>query len=465
MTLETFFYPKQVVVIGASNTMFNLGATICNILKYIKYDADVYAVNRKGEDVAGCKGYRSVVDIPGPIELAVVITPAEVVPKFVKECGQKGIQHIIIESAGFSESGGEGLRIQQEVDSLAQQYGIRYLGPNCLGILNTDNKFICFYGAMPGVSMFSGFENVLPGEVSYVIQSGGVGALILDAGRTDVAKVLKMASIGNKADIDESDLLEYFDSDNTKVIGMYLENVQHGRKLFETAQKVKKPILVFKVGRTAEGAKAATSHTAGMINNDIVFEHACKQAGILRLRSISELHALPKIFTHMPPLRGKKIAMITNSGAFGGIALDLLVENGLEIASISKTTQEKLKQTGTLYNASNPIDLGPTLSLQTFLDIYDILLSSDEIDGLLPVPNVWQEIVIEGIRELVAMCKKYQKPAAIYIPNAVDRILEIRTKYQIPVFESLEEAVRGLAVSYQQYQYTLRKENLGSGSR
>ncbi len=349
------------------------------------------------------------------------------------------------------------MRIQQEVDSLAQQYGIRYLGPNCLGILNTDNKFICFYGAMPGVSMFSGFENVLPGEVSYVIQSGGVGALILDAGRTDVAKVLKMASIGNKADIDESDLLEYFDSDNTKVIGMYLENVQHGRKLFETAQKVKKPILVFKVGRTAEGAKAATSHTAGMINNDIVFEHACKQAGILRLRSISELHALPKIFTHMPPLRGKKIAMITNSGAFGGITLDLLVENGLEIASISKTTQEKLKQTGTLYNASNPIDLGPTLSLQTFLDIYDILLSSDEIDGLLPVPNVWQEIVIEGIRELVAMCKKYQKPAAIYIPNAVDRILEIRTKYQIPVFESLEEAVRGLAVSYQQYRYLLKK--------
>ena len=459
MTLDTFFCPKQVVVIGASNAMFNLGATICNILKHIQYDADVYAVNRKGEDVGECKGYLSVLDIPGPIDLAVIITPAAVVPKFVKECGQKGIKHIIIESSGFSESGGEGSKIQQEVDTYTKQYGIRYLGPNCLGVLNTDNKFVCFYGALPGVTMFSGFLNVSAGEVSYVIQSGGVGVLILDAFRTDVSKVLKMVSIGNKADIDESDLLEYFNSDNTKVIGMYLENIQKGRKLFETAQKVKKPILVFKVGRTAEGALAATSHTAGMANNDIVFEHACKQAGILRLQSIRELHSLPKMFTHMPPLRGKRIAMITNSGAFGGITADLLVENGLEMASISKTTQEKLRQTGTLYNTANPVDLGPALSLQTFLDIYDILLSSDEIDGLLPVPNVWQEIVIEGIIELIAMCKKYQKPAAIYIPNAVDRILAIRTKYQIPVFESLEEAVRALSVSYQQYRYRMKKDS------
>jgi acyl-CoA synthetase (NDP forming) len=457
MTLDAFFYPKQVVVIGASNTMFNLGATICNILKHVQYNADVYAVNRKGEDVGGCKGYVSVLDIPGPIDLAVLITPAAVVPKFVKECGEKGIQHIVIESSGFSESGGEWLRLQQEVDTYAQQYGIRYLGPNCLGVLNTDNKFICFYGALPGVTMFSSFLNIPTGEVSYVIQSGGIGVLVLDAFRTDVSKVFKMVSIGNKADIDESDLLEYFNSDNTKVIGMYLENIQNGRKFFETAQKVQKPILVFKVGRTAAGAKAATSHTAGMANNDTIFEHACKQAGILRLQSIRELHSLPKMFTHMPPLRGKRIAMITNSGAFGGITADLLVENGLEMASISKATQEKLKQTGTLYNTANPVDLGPALSLQAFLDIYDILLSSDEIDGLLPVPNVWQEIVIEGIVELIDLCKKYQKPAAIYIPNAVDRILTIRTKYQIPVFESLEEAARALAVSHQQYQFLMKK--------
>jgi acyl-CoA synthetase (NDP forming) len=458
MTLETFFSPKQVVVIGASNSMFNLGATICNILIYKKYDAAVYAVNRKGEDVVGCKGYQSVLDIPGPVDLAVIITPAEVVPKFVKECGQKGIKYIIIESSGFSEGGEDGQKLQQEIDTYAEQYGIRYLGPNCLGVLNTDNKFVCFYGALPGVTLFDEFANISPGEVSYVIQSGGICVLVLDAFRTDVSKVFKMVSLGNKADIDESDLLEYFNSDNTKVIGMYLENIQQGRKFFETAQKVKKPILVFKVGRTVEGAKAATSHTAGMTNNDIVFDSACKQAGIIRLQSINELHSLPKMFTHMPPLRGKRIAMITNSGAFGGITADLLIENGLEMASISKTTQDKLKKTGTLYNAANPVDLGPALSLQTFLDIYDILLSSDEIDGLLPVPNVWQEIVIEGIIELISMCKKYQKPAAIYIPNAVDRILKIRTKYQIPVFESLEEAARALAVSYQQHQFLTKKK-------
>jgi acetyltransferase len=239
-----------------------------------------------------------------------------------------------------------------------------------------------------------------------------------------------------------------------------MENIKHGRKFIEAARKVAKPILVFKVGRTSEGVRAAQSHTAGMANNDLIFDNACKQAGVIRVNSISELHSLPKIFTHMPPLKGKRIAMFTNSGAFGGITADLLVQSGLEMAKLSLETQERLSKTGRIFNVTNPIDLGPALSMQTFLEIFDILLSSDEVDGLLPVPSLWHPMVIDAIMELVKKCHQYGKPAAIYTPNAADKTIAYRSNYKVPLFESPEEAVRALAVSNQQYNYQLMKEEL-----
>jgi acetyl-CoA synthetase (ADP-forming) len=457
--MDTFFNPRSVAVIGASNSPFNLGSTICRALsEYSPFDGDVFAVNRKGEIVHGCPGYTAVTDIPGQVDLAVIITPAKVVPSFVKQCGEKGIKHIIIESSGFSEGGDEGHAMQAELDNTARLYGMRIMGPNCLGVLNTQNKFCCFYGIQE--DNFNTFvqDN---GTISYVIQSGGIVVIILESFVADVNRVNKIVSIGNKSDIDESDMLEYFNRDeSTEAIGMYLENINDGRKFIETARKVKKPIIAFKVGRTNEGAKAAQSHTAGMANNDLVFDNACKQGGIIRAKSISELHSMPKIFTHMPPLKGKRIAVFTNSGAFGGITADLLVEAGLEMAKLSDETQDKLSRTGQIFNVSNPIDLGPALSMQTFLEIFDILLSSDEVDGLLPVPSLWHPMVIDAIIELTKKCQLYRKPAAIYTPNAVQKTISYRQQYQVPLFESPEEAVRALAVSNQQWRYHQMKEEL-----
>ncbi|MBN1534211.1 MAG: CoA-binding protein [Spirochaetes bacterium] len=454
--MDKFFNPESIAVVGASNTPFNLAATICGITTYMKYSGNVYAVNRKGEAVHGCPGYTTVMDIPGNVDLAVILISAKQVPTVVRQCGEKGIKHLIIESAGFSEGGPDGQSMQEEINGYISRYGMRLMGPNCLGILNTHNRFCCFYGIIPG-KYDTGFATT--GSISYIIQSGGIGALILDSFQKDMVTVSKMASIGNKSDIDESDIIDYYNGDaSTEVIGMYLENVQNGRKLMNTAMKVKKPLLAFKVGRTSEGSQAAASHTAGMANNDAVFECACRQSGIIRLKSISELHSLPKIFASMPLLRGRRIAVMTNSGAFGGIAADLIVESGMEMTRLSPETQAKLDKTGQLFNVKNPVDLGPAMAKQTFLDIFDILLSAEEVDGLLPVPNVWQDVVIEAILDLVEMCRKYGKPAAIYVPNAIDRILQIREKYRIPLFESLEEATRALAVSYQQFRFLKKKE-------
>lgn len=395
-------------------------------------------------------------NLPEVPDLAVIITPAKVVPDFMEQCGQKGIKHVVIESAGFSEGGEDGLDLQKQLDDITEKYGMSYLGPNCLGTLDAHNRFCNFYGTSQIMLEMLGDIYEYPGTVSYIVQSGGVGVLILESLVSDVVGLNRMVSIGNKANLDESDMIEYFSGDNTEVIGLYLENVTNGRKLMKTASEAGKPVLVFKVGRTEAGAQAAMSHTAGMANNDLIFDRACKQSGIIRVHSIEELHALPKIFTTMPPLKGKNIAVFTNSGAFGGIASDILTEQGLNVVTLSEETQAKLKKTGQIFNVKNPIDLGPAPP-QAYLDIFEILLSAPEVDGLLPLASIWQTFVIDVLLELQKMCQVYKKPAAIYSPNAIEKIIPIRRKHKLPLFESPEEAVRALEVSHQYYSFTERR--------
>jgi acyl-CoA synthetase (NDP forming) len=461
--METFFDPKSVVVIGASNTPFNLGATICNMLKdYLQYQGAVYVLNSKGEAVNGYPGYSSIMDLPETPDMAIIIVAARNVPNIIKDCARKGIKRIVIESAGFSEGGKDGEAMQREIDDVARVNGIRIMGPNCLGTLSTRNKFCCFYGVNPSlVEMGRIFES--PGNISYIIQSGGVAVLVMESLYYDLVGVNKVVSIGNKCDVDEADLIDYFQTDETEVVGIYLENVANGRKLMEAARKSRKPILIYKVGRTQAGAMAAMSHTAGMANNDSIFDCACKQARIIRLKSIDELHSLPKMFTEMPLLKGKRIAMFTNSGAFGSIAADLLVDAGLQMVSLSPQTQEKLKKAGQVFNIKNPVDIGPAPP-QTYLDIFDILLSADEVDGLLPLLSVWQPFVIDTLLELMKMCKHYDKPAAIYTPNAIAKSIAIRAKHRIPIFETSEQSVRALSVSHEYYESLLKRNFISKPS-
>lgn len=460
--MDLFFNPKSVVVIGASTAPLNLGATICNMLKdYLRYPYTVYAVNSKGEEVNGYPGYSSVSDLPQTPDLAVIIVAARNVPGIIRDCARKGIKRIVIESAGFSEGGEVGAAMQREIDHIARASGIRIMGPNCLGTLSTRNKFCCFYGVNPSlVEMNQIFES--PGTVSYIIQSGGVVVLAMESLYYDLVGINKVVSIGNKCDVDEADLIDYFQNDETQIIGIYLENLSDGRKLMHAAKNSRKPVLIYKVGKTKEGAMAAMSHTAGMANNDWIFESACRQAGIIRLQAIDELHSLPKMFTEMPLLTGKRISVFTNSGAFGSIAADQLVEAGLKLVRLSPQTQERLKKAGQVFNVKNPVDIGPAPP-QTYLDIFDILLSADEVDGLLPLLSVWQPFVIDCLLELLKMCKHYNKPAAIYTPNAVAKSIAIRAKHRIPIFETSQQAVRALSVSHAYYESLLKRKFIHHG--
>jgi acyl-CoA synthetase (NDP forming) len=284
-----------------------------------------------------------------------------------------------------------------------------------------------------------------------------VVVIIIESLMDDIQGINKMVCIGNKSDVDEADLLEYFNHDNTSVIAMYLENVAQGKKLMNIAKRITKPILVFKSGRTAEGTAAALSHTAGMANNDAVFDTACRQAGIIRLKSISELHSMPKMLTEMPLIKGNRIAAFTNSGAFGSIAADLMIDAGLKMPRLAPETRERLGKIGGVFNINNPVDIGPALP-QVYLDIFEILLSAGEVDGLLLMSSIWRDFIIDVMKELVKMCKRYDKPAAIYAPNSVAKILSVRRQFALPLFDTMEEAVRALVVSYQQFRYLQKKE-------
>lgn len=455
--MDAFFKPESVVIIGASNSPNNLGAPICNSLRKLGFPGKTCVVNSKGEAVSDCPGYRSVLQVPDPVDLAVILAPARVVPGVMRECGEKGIRSVIVESAGFGELGSEGKRLQQEMDEAARSHGIRFVGPNCIGTMDSHSRFTSFFGVRPGI-----FDSLFdrPGQVSIVTQSGGVGTLILRSMMSDVATFSKIISIGNKADISESDMLAHLiDDPLTGVIGMYLENISDGRKLCDTAARSTKPIIVYKGGTTTQGARAAVSHTAGMSNNDVIFDNACRQAGMIRLKSVTELYSMPKIFTAMPLLTGRRIAIVTNTGAFGTILADLLVHAGLDPVILKDDLQSRIRGLGTIYNAANPIDFGPGISGEAFLNVFRLLLESDQVDGLVLAINIWQQVIIDAVIELMEMCRQHNKPAAIYTPNSIEAVLRVRKEFGIPAFESPEEAVNALTYSYQHHRH-LTKQSL-----
>jgi acyl-CoA synthetase (NDP forming) len=289
----------------------------------------------------------------------------------------RGIRNVIMKARDFRKKGGR-QKLQNEIDRLARFYALRIIGPNCLGGLDIERRFCCMYGAEEIVSVLVRH----PGPVSYILQSGGVAELVGERLMDDRLGVNKMVCIGNKSDVNEADLIDYFDTDHTEVICVYLENVKDGRKLMRAVKKTRKPVLVYKSGKSEAGRAAALSHTAGMAQNDAVFDGACRQAGIIRLQSIEELHALPKMFTRMPLLSGNRIAVFTTSGAFGSVGADLLAGTNLVMAEFSDETKSRLSRIPGVFNAANPVDIGPAPP-EIYLEIYNILLTSGEVDGLL----------------------------------------------------------------------------------
>ncbi len=376
--LDKLFNPKSVAIIGASTKELSIGNVITkNLLKY-EFKGSIYPINPKADEIRGIKAYPSILNVPGEVDLAHISIPSRFAPMAIDECGKKGVKFVIINSAGFKETGDEGEALEKEVVASAKKYGIRVFGPNCQGIINTDpeSKAYCDFT----------FTFPVPGHVSIVAQSGGVGAVFMQAIHDLGIGMRLYASNGNACDISIPEILRYYGSDEkTRVIILYVEGFSDPKEFMEAAREVaaKKPILAMRSGRTKEGAKAAFSHTGGLVGVGLSTELIFKKTGILTFKDQDEMCQAAMAFASQPIPKGNRVGLITDTGGPAIIATDALVDAGMKIPPLSQKAKELLKEK--LYpqaSVHNPIDVLATAAAPHYRAAMDILMNEDHIDSI-----------------------------------------------------------------------------------
>ena len=451
--MELFFEPQSVAVVGSLREGYFGGYVVIKTLLNAGFAGKIYPVNPSYQEVLDLKVYSSIKEIPEKIDLALIMINRRSVPNVMRECVEKGIKAVIVVADGFAERDEEGARLQKEILEIAREAGIRIIGPNTAGIVNSAN------GLTPD-PYEPGYEKVKSGAVAICAQTGMINPQAFPYADLHYG-VSKICDYGNKCDVDECDLLEYLERDPaTKVITMYLESIRDGRRFLEISRKVtaKKPVLILKSGRTKEGAKVSASHTGSLAVDDQIFSAACKQAGIIRLEKFREFFELPKIFSLQPLPKGNRLGMVTFTGGVGVLAIDEGAKYGLSIARLSPEIAEEL-------NAIFPglgkpvVDIGPPMAVNNYMTIYsDILktvLADDQIDCLFNViwTSPFEEFVEEYLKFYGALQGKYQKTIATWIYGpSIPLIHEMSSRMEdlgFPVFSDLEIAIKALGIAYQ----------------
>jgi len=446
--MREFFYPNSVAVIGVSDKPDNLGRNIVGNLLEFSFGGIVYPVGPSGGFVQTHRIYRSISDIPDHIDLAVVLTPARTVPSLLEECGQKGVRWAIIETAGFREYGEEGLQLEEQICQVAHRHDIRFIGPNCVGIINVDNGF-----SVPFLRLKKPSEL---GEVSLISQSGGVGFSVLNLMMNEGIHPNKFISVGNMLDITAEDVLEYLlDDPGTRAIFMYLESLRDGRRLMDIACRSTKPILVFKSNIGRLGKVIAASHTAALSSDDKVAEAAFKQADIVRVHDATSLLNNLKAL-RLPPMRGKNLAIISRSGGHAVVAADSSELSGFELAKLPQSFLDEIEKhlRASVIKLTNPVDLGDLFDWDVYVMILEQALRLPNVDGVVFLHTA-SEREIEASRKLLEMvielAKKYEKPVAYYVSTSAQEVNYLRQTYPFPIFTAVVETIRALEMSYRYY--------------
>lgn len=378
MGLDVLFSPRAVAVVGASNRELTIGYRIIQNLLEFGYTGPIYPVNPKGGEIRGLKAYPSILGVPEPVDVAHVVIKNTLVPACVEDCAKKDVKVVIVNTAGFREIGPEGAALEDQLVAVARKTGIRVFGPNCQGIINTD----------PAVRAYCNFTftRPTPGHISIVAQSGGVGEVIHQRIAELGVGVRQYASNGNACDVSIPEIIEHYGRDEqTKVIVVHIESLADPRAFLEVTTRVarRKPILAMMVGRTAEGAKAVSSHTGRMMSEQTAVELVFAKAGIVSFRSIEELCQSAIGFASQPVPAGKRVGMIANTGGPAIIATDELIEGGMVMPPLSKRTETFLREK--LYpeaSVSNPIDVLATAGPEHFAAAIDALLNDDGVDAV-----------------------------------------------------------------------------------
>jgi len=449
--LDCIFRARSMAVIGASRIPYKWGGRMVMTPLTTGFRGAIYPVNPGEEKIAGLPSYRSVCDIPGDVDMAVIVVPAAAVPQAMRDCAAKGIRGAVVITAGFAEIGAAGKALQDEVIRIAREGGIRFVGPNGMGI----------YSSAVNLNLSFGFGGQMqPGRIAFISQSGTFGGLLAQVASRKGYGLSKFISIGNQADLEAADYLEYLGEDrHTRAIVLYMEGFKDGRRFFEVARQVikKKPILIYKAGRTGAAARATMSHTSSLAGSDEVFDAMCRQVGIIRASEVAQPFDMAEALVSQPLPPGNRVAII-GSGGQGVVTSDTCESIGLRVPEFDDETKRWLKEAVPDHAPvpSNPVDFAG--SNRTALDetrVADALARIDYIDGIIcNMPHLRGSVAsgdmarasIEGAEMLAAIPGKYGKPVITlrWGPDRNDVAGGIARAAGIPSYDSPEQCARAM---------------------
>lgn len=439
--LDRLFNPRSIAVFGASGQPSAVGATVFNNL-VSGFSGPVFPVNPKYQEIQGKPCFASIKDIEQSVDLAVIVTPAATVPQIIAECGERNIRQAVILSAGFSEIKETGEQLEQRVLELARQYRIRFIGPNCLGIMR------------PSIGLNATFETspVLPGNLAFVSQSGALCAAILDWAIEEHIGFSTMVSMGNSADIDFGEMLDYLAlDDKTDCILLYIEGVRHARRFISGLRAASrfKPVIVIKSGRNAKGSQAAISHTGAMIGADDVFDAALRRAGVVRVKSIEELFSAAEVFAGTRRAKGDKLVILTNGGGAGVMAADRATDLSIPLPELTKKTISSLnaflpKQS----SYQNPIDILGDSTPERYRQAMEACIKDDNCDGMIAIlVPVSMSQPLSVAQEVVQLSELTEKPILTCWmgQEQVKSSWDLFSKHKIPSFNTPETAIEAFS--------------------
>ena len=442
-SLLPFFQPKGVVIVGASTSPEKLGYGVARNLIQSGYKGAIHLVAQKSGEVFGKHIHTSLQDIPDPVDLAILIVPTQATPQSIEDCAKRGIKAAIIVSAGFREVGEEGAALENHCVEIAQKYGVRLLGPNCIGTIDTH---------LPLDTTFLQPPMPTQGGIGFISHSGAFAAAIIDWARGQGFGFSRIASLGNQADVNETDMLPMLAEDaSTKVIVMYMESISNGKRFTQAAGEItkQKPIIALKVGRFEAGQKAAASHTGALAASDTAFDAAFEKAGVLRAETAEQMFDWARALETCPLPKGNRIGILTNAGGPGVIAADSLEHHGLVLAQLADATLQALSAIlPSAANTHNPVDMLASASPQTYAECLKILLNDKNVDAvmiILPPPPMFKaEEVAKAVNEVI---EKFEKPVVIalmgstLVEGAGNEFREMR----VPTYPFPERAASALA--------------------
>jgi acetyl coenzyme A synthetase (ADP forming)-like protein len=450
-SLTPFFNPQGIAIVGASLDPTKLGYGLSRNLVQSGFKGAIHFINLKGGQLMGLPVHQHIREIPDPVDLAVLLIPAQSVPQAIEECAQRGIKAVIIGSGGFRETGAEGAALEDKCLEIARNHGVRLLGPNCIGLIDTHLPIDTTFLSPPGPT---------PGDVAFISHSGAICAAVIDWARGQGFGLSRMASLGNQSDVTETDLLAPVAEDPyTRVITLYLEGVSDGRHFIEQAQEVtrQKPVVALKVGRNKRGQQAVASHTGALAGMESAYNAAFRRAGVIRAETTEQLFDWARALAWCPLPKGRSVGVLTNAGGPGVTAVDALEAQGLEIANLSTKTEaalgELLEPAASL---QNPVDMLAAASPQQYAACLQILLSDPQVDSvmvILPPPPMHTAAGIA--KAIIPVIFTADKPVLVALmgERLIQEAVEHFRAARVPEYRFPERAAEALAVLAQRADY------------